>query len=497
MNHQVRSHNQNHQREADKEAEKELREAEKDNPSENGFENGDGLGKIPPGLAKLFGYDDGTGDNKDFEAPEGLPPGFGAGVVEADKEAEKELREAEKEAEKELREAEKEAEKELREAEKELREAEKEATRALYDKPDDYYENHYEGSIDDYYEELFDGTNRGYLDGKGLFGALPWKSGGGDLKAEGEERKSTCVKGFTDAESTLTSGTKGVEYIVKGFTAIGDNCKDSTSEIKIRIEKPNQDGPFDTDQKQPYSFTPDEAGIWEILVKAEGVTGTRIVNVVLVGTAPTANAGPDQTGGLAVVELSDVTLTGIASTDIEDDDASIDLTYSWVKLSDPGGETLFGFPVSGSISPTFTFTTVNVGGSTTYTFTLTVTDSDGNSSTDDVLLTVNDSPPNSPPTANAGPDQPTVIEKYAAGVDVMLDGSASSDSETASVDLIYSWVQTEGITVPPINLIGANTATPSFETLVGVNTNYQFELTVTDSGGLTAKDKVTIKVKGD
>jgi len=55
-------------------------EAAGDNPADIAKEKGKGLGlgKIPPGLAKLFGYDDGTGDNEDYEAPEGLPPGFGA-----------------------------------------------------------------------------------------------------------------------------------------------------------------------------------------------------------------------------------------------------------------------------------------------------------------------------------------------------------------------------------------------------------------------------------
>ena len=50
-----------------------------ENPSENAFENGQGLGlgKVPPGLAKLFGFDEGVEEDLG-DTPEGLPPGFGA-----------------------------------------------------------------------------------------------------------------------------------------------------------------------------------------------------------------------------------------------------------------------------------------------------------------------------------------------------------------------------------------------------------------------------------
>lgn len=93
---------------------------------------------------------------------------------------------------------------------------------------------------------------------------------------------------------------------------------------------------------------------------------------------------------------------------------------------------------------------------------------------------------NSPPTANAGPDQ-TVNE----GKPVTLDGSASSDTDGTIAS--YSWTQTAGTSV---TLTGANTASPTFtapdvgpegETLT-------FSLTVTDDDGATSTTSDTVDI---
>ncbi len=90
---------------------------------------------------------------------------------------------------------------------------------------------------------------------------------------------------------------------------------------------------------------------------------------------------------------------------------------------------------------------------------------------------------NTAPTADAGPDQ-TVN----AGDTVTLDGSNSSDPD--GTIQTYSWNQTSGssVTLSDSSAIGPTFTAPSgAQTLV-------FELTVTDNGGLTDTDTVSINI---
>jgi uncharacterized protein (TIGR03382 family) len=131
-----------------------------------------------------------------------------------------------------------------------------------------------------------------------------------------------------------------------------------------------------------------------------------------------------------------------------------------------------------------TFTAPEVTADTVLTFRLRV--SDGTlSSTDTVNVTVGDRPAqNRPPVANAGADQ-TVEE----GVTVTLSGSGTDpDGDT----LTYAWTQTAGASV---TLNGANTATASFTAPdVAEDTVLTFTLKVTDTGGLSAEDSLSITV---
>ncbi len=81
---------------------------------------------------------------------------------------------------------------------------------------------------------------------------------------------------------------------------------------------------------------------------------------------------------------------------------------------------------------------------------------------------------NSPPVANAGPDQTGV----AAGT-VTLDGSGSYDPENDPIT--YQWTQISGTGV---TLSSPTSAKTTFTAVTGQN--YVFRLTVTDSGGLSA-----------
>ena len=92
-------------------------------------------------------------------------------------------------------------------------------------------------------------------------------------------------------------------------------------------------------------------------------------------------------------------------------------------------------------------------------------------------------PVNNLPTANAGADQEVVEELM-----VKLSGSGSDPDGDS---FTYSWAQTGG--TPSVNLIGADTATPSFTApSVSADTTLTFTLTVTDSKAGTATDSVKV-----
>jgi hypothetical protein len=87
---------------------------------------------------------------------------------------------------------------------------------------------------------------------------------------------------------------------------------------------------------------------------------------------------------------------------------------------------------------------------------------------------------NSPPVADAGPDQSGV----AAGT-ATLDGSGSYDPEGDT--LTFQWAQISG---PPVALSGANSARATFTAAEGQS--YSFRLTVRDPSGSQSTARVTV-----
>jgi serine protease AprX len=91
-------------------------------------------------------------------------------------------------------------------------------------------------------------------------------------------------------------------------------------------------------------------------------------------------------------------------------------------------------------------------------------------------------PTNQPPVANAGPDRSYRINRTTKEAAFTLDGRGSSDPENAT--LSYAW-SLNGVPV-------GSTATVPQSKPVGT---YTYDLVVTDPGGLSGQDSVTIKVR--
>jgi len=183
---------------------------------------------------------------------------------------------------------------------------------------------------------------------------------------------------------------------------------------------------------------------------------------------PIANAGPDQFVFTNVL----VTLDGSASYD---PDNNLPLTYAWSQAGGP--------PITlinpATVSPSFI--TPSLPG--IVTLQLIITDSLGGISTPDY---VNVTFLNTPPVADAGPDQTVNTLSL-----VTLDGSASYDPD-GNLPLTYQWFQTSG---PGVPLSNPQVAQPTFiaPPIPGTLT---FDLYITDSLGTTSPpDTVTITVQ--
>jgi len=162
------------------------------------------------------------------------------------------------------------------------------------------------------------------------------------------------------------------------------------------------------------TFTADVAGSYVVsLTVNDGKTNSAASSVTITCTdAPVANAGTAQ----SVLIGDTVTLDGSASSDPNGDT----LTYSWSFTSSPAGSNAT-LSSTTAIKPTFTADVVGP-----YILSLIVNDGKVSSAAATVTITAF----NSPPTANAGPDQSGVI----AGTSVQLDGSGSSGAIQS-----YNW----------------------------------------------------------
>lgn len=187
--------------------------------------------------------------------------------------------------------------------------------------------------------------------------------------------------------------------------------------------------------------TVNAAGTYTLTVTnpANGCTSTDQAVVTLNNTPPNANAGPDQ---ILNCTITSINMAGSSSTG--------GATCNWTGTGITSGATTW--------TPT-----VNAAG----TFTMTVTDpSNGCTSADQAMVTLNNTPPN----ANAGPDQIlncTIISVNMAG-----------SSSTGGVSYLWSG---------PGIVSGSTTTTPT------VNAAGVYTITVTDpSNGCTSTDQANV-----
>jgi len=183
---------------------------------------------------------------------------------------------------------------------------------------------------------------------------------------------------------------------------------------------------------------------------------------------PVANAGNDQNIQLPA---STFTLSGSGTTPqgaISD--------YTWSQVSGPNNAI-----INNSSSATTSVSGFVAGA---YVFRLQVTNDANLSATDEVTVTVVEES-QSAPIANAGADQDVdVSESF-----FVLSGSGTTQKGTITD---FSWTQVSGPNTTVIdNSTAATTSVSGF-----VAGTYTFQLQVTNSFGLTAKDTVVINVVG-
>jgi hypothetical protein len=213
---------------------------------------------------------------------------------------------------------------------------------------------------------------------------------------------------------------------------------------------------------------------FQLLVKDPGGLTAKdivkvIVNPVPPNKLPKANAGADFTVTLPNPLIQ---LNGGSSTD---EDGTIN-TWKWTRISGPN------VPAIANGNTKLATVTGMIAG--LYEFELLITDNRGGNGKDTVKVRVNN-PPNQAPVANAGADITITLPVATAN----LDGSASTDPEGKL--LTYAWTYISGPT--PYSFADPAAAKTTVTGLAeGI---YQFQLQVTDAGGLTARDIVKVTVK--
>jgi hypothetical protein len=216
------------------------------------------------------------------------------------------------------------------------------------------------------------------------------------------------------------------------------------------------------------TFVADRPGAYELqLVVNDGSLDSApdTVRVTTENSPPVAAAGADQ----SVLVGATVTLDGSGSSDVDGDP----LTYGWSLISvPPGSAAVLTDPIS--VAPGFVADLPGV-----YVAQLIVSDGQASSPPDTVTITTL----NSPPVADAGPDQAAV-----SGQLVLLDGTGSSDAD--GDPLSFRWSIASQPAGSGAVLTGETTEHPTI--VVDQPGTYVVQLIVSDGQADSAPDTMTI-----
>ena len=216
------------------------------------------------------------------------------------------------------------------------------------------------------------------------------------------------------------------------------------------------------------TFTVDKPGTYvvQLIVNDGSVDSTPdSMTITTLNSKPVANAGLNQT-----VQVGDTaTLDGSKSTDVDGDL----LSYTWSFVSLPAGSAAT-LSDPESVRPSFT---VDKPGS--YVVQLIVKDAVTDSDPATVTITTE----NSPPVADAGPDQTVYVTDT-----VQLDGSKSKDADGDPLTYRWSFTSTPAGSTPTI--LNPSDVNPTF--VVDRPGTYVIQLTVNDGIVSSTPDTVTI-----
>ncbi len=228
-----------------------------------------------------------------------------------------------------------------------------------------------------------------------------------------------------------------------------------------------------------YVYTTALGGLIKITAKAACAPGYES-NSDLGTTPPDYYTGPGAIPNGTSPSISDTVVTGITSPADGGSyavDQVVHADYSCVGMehydgnpADCIGDVPDGSPIDTSAPGPFTFT-------------VSATDGSGTSTTSTSYTVAGDSPP----VANAGPDQ---SGKHSGDV-VTLDGSATTDPNTGDT-ISYSWSQISG---PAVSLSNPSAVKPTFAmpTVTSpTGDTVVMQLTATDSVGMQSTDTVSI-----